>query len=376
MPQLVGSLGRSLASVIGVAVFSALALVQPAALANAGQPAPASVGRISGAGATFPNPIYQRWVGEYQRLNPGVTVSYESIGSGAGIKRITDKTASFGATDAPLSAKQIEAMGGESAIIQIPSVAGGVVPVYNLPGVTADLNFTGEVLADIFLGKISKWDDKRLADLNPGVPLPSLAITPAWRSDGSGTTFVWTSYLTTQSKDFQAAVGKGAQVKWPFGTGGKGNPGVAEVVKQNAGAIGYVEHNYAAANKMQYGAVRNQAGKFVKASPESVSAASTAAASQLKGNVLRADLWNQPGEASYPVAAFTYIVIYRDVSATTKSSEEAATLVRYLTWCLQDGQKLAVEMDYAALDPATREKALAALRTATYAGQPITDAKP
>lgn len=369
---------RTLAA-IGSAV---VAFVAAASVAVQSSPPPSAAspsalsGRISGAGATFPNPIYQRWVGEFQRANPGVTIAYESVGSGAGIKRITDKTASFGATDAPLSDKQVETMGGAEAVIQFPSVAGGVVPIYNLPGVTAEVRFTGEVLADIFLGKISKWNDAKLAALNPGVELPATAISPVWRSDGSGTTFVWTSYLSGQSKDFQAAIGKGAQVKWPFGTGGKGNPGVTEVVRQSAGSIGYVEHNYATANKIQYGSIRNAAGKFVKATPESIAAAGKAAADALKGQVLRADLWNQPGEACYPVSAFTYIVLHRDLSATTKSSQEAEALVAFMRWALTDGQKLAAEMDYAPLDPAVREKALAALRLANYAGQPVGAAKP
>jgi phosphate transport system substrate-binding protein len=324
--------------------------------------------RLAGAGASFPAPIYKKWVAEYQKANPTVQIDYQSIGSGGGIKAITDKTVAFGATDAPLNKKEIEAMGGESKVIQFPTVGGAVVPAYNVPGLKGDLKFTGEVLADIYLGKISKWNDAKIAALNPDQKLPDLAITPAYRTDGSGTTFVWTNYLATQSEAYKTAIGAGKQVKWPVGQGGKGNEGVAAVVQQTAGAIGYVEFNYAVQNKLANGLVRNAAGKFVKCSAAAVSAAGEGAVSQLKGNILAADIWNQPGDASFPIAAFTYIVVHSDL-ASVKSADEAKALIGFLKWTLTDGQKLAGEMDYAPLSPSVATKSLDALNSAKFGGK-------
>ncbi len=324
--------------------------------------------RLAGAGATFPAPIYKKWVAEYQKANPTVQIDYQSIGSGGGIKAITDKTVAFGATDAPLNKKEIEAMGGESKVIQFPTVGGAVVPAYNVPGLKGDLKFTGEILADIYLGKISKWNDAKIAALNPDEKLPDLAITPAYRTDGSGTTFVWTNYLATQSEGYKTAIGTGKQVKWPVGQGGKGNEGVAAVVQQTAGAIGYVEFNYAVQNKLANGLVRNAAGKFIKCSAAAVSAAGEGAVSQLKGNILAADIWNQPGEAAFPIAAFTYIVVHADL-ASVKSADEAKALTGFLKWTLTDGQKLAGEMDYAPLSASVATKSLDALNNAKFGGK-------
>ncbi len=326
--------------------------------------------RLQGAGATFPNPLYQKWVSEYQKVHPEVKIDYQSIGSGGGIKAITEKTVHFAGSDAPLSKKEIQALGGESAVVQVPSCAGAVVPAYNLPGLTTELNLTGEVLVQIFTGSISKWNDPKIAGLNPGAKLPDLAITPAWRTDGSGTTFVFTNYLATQSDQFKSTVGTGKQVKWPVGQGGKGNEGVAAVVQQMPGAIGYIELNYAQQNKIAFGAVKNPAGKFVKASPQTVSAAGEAAAKSLTGTVLVANIWNQPGDQAYPIASFTYLIVYRGLK-NLKTPAEAEALVGFLSWAVQDGQAITTSMDYAPLSSGVRDAALQALKTITFEGKPV-----
>ncbi len=328
--------------------------------------------RVTGAGATFPAPLYKKWVVEFEKAPAGkdVKIDYNSIGSGGGIKAITDKTVGFAGSDAPLSKKELEALGGADKMVQVPSCAGGVVPAYNVPGVKADLMFTGDVLARIFQGKISKWNDKAIAELNPGVTLPDLAITPAYRSDGSGTTYVFTNYLATQSEDFKSTIGTGKQVQWPTGQGGKGNEGVSAVVQQTSGAIGYIEANYANANKIAYGSVKNIAGKFVKASPDTISAAGIAATSKFSGTVLAADIWNQPGDNSYPIAGFTYLIVYKDLSSV-KSIEEAKAVAGFLTWATTRGQTLASEMDYAPLAPDVQKKVEAALATLTFGGKSV-----
>jgi phosphate transport system substrate-binding protein len=325
--------------------------------------------RLQGAGATFPNPLYQRWVAEFQKTHPDVKIDYQSIGSGGGIKAITEKTVDFAGSDAPLNKKEFEAVGGEGNIVEIPSCAGAVVPAYNLPGITT-LNFTGEVLAEIFEGKIATWNDPKIAGINPGAKLPATAITPAWRTDGSGTTYVWTNYLTTQSEDFKGSIGAGKQVKWPIGQGGKGNEGVAQAIQQTAGAIGYIELNYALANKIAFGAVKNKAGKFVKATAETVSAAGDSGAGGMKGTVLAADIWNQPGTEAYPIASFTYLIVYKDL-ANVKTAEQAKALAEFLWWATHDGQTLAAGMDYAPLGANVKPKVEEALRTLTYKGAPV-----
>jgi len=347
--------------IVGMVAFGLTALVSTVAVATQDI-------RLFGAGATFPAPLYKKWVAEYQKLNPTVQIDFQPIGSGGGIKAITDKTVAFGATDAPLNKKEIEAMGGEAKVIQFPTVAGAVVAAYRIEGVTTELKFTGDLLADIFMGKISKWNDPKIVALNPDAKLPNLAITPAYRTDGSGTTFVWSNYLATQSESFKSTVGAGKQVKWPVGQGGKGNEGVSAVVQSTNGALGYIEYNYAVQNKLANASLKNAAGKFVKASPAAISVAGEGAVSQLKGNVLSADIWNQAGEGAYPAAAFTYIILHSDLSSV-KTADEAKAIVNFLKWCLADGQKLAGEMDYAPLSPSVATKALDALNTAKHAGK-------
>ncbi len=325
--------------------------------------------RLSGAGSTFAQPLFERWAGEYQKKNTNVKIEYGGGGSGAGIKAITDKTVAFAASDAPMNTKELTAAGGKDATVELPICAGAVVPAYNLPDVKDELKFTGELLAEIFTGKVAKWNDAKISAINPGVKLPDLAITPAWRTDGSGTTFVFTSYLATQSETFKSSVGMGKQVKWPVGQGGKGNPGVAAVIQQTAGAIGYIELNYAEANKIAYGQVKNKDGKFVKPSIESVTAAGEAAATTMKGNHLTADIWNQPGEKSYPISAFAYLIVYKDLG-NLKSMGDADAFLAFTRWAVSDeGQKLAKELTYAPLSKSVQTKIEETLKTVKYAGK-------
>jgi phosphate transport system substrate-binding protein len=333
-----------------------LAQISPAALAEI---------RLQGAGATFPNPIYQRWVSEYQKANPDVKIDYQSIGSGGGIKGITEKTVDFAGSDAPMSKKEIAAAGD---VIHIPTVAGAVVLAYNAPGLN-DLKLDGDLVAQIFMGKITKWNDPKIAALNAGVTLQDIAITPAWRTDGSGTSFVFTNYLCTQSEDFKGTVGPGKQVKWPVGQGGKGNEGVTAVVQQTPGAIGYIELNYAVANKIPFALMKNKDGKFVKASTESVSAAGAGAVGSMK-NSLAVDIWNQAGADAYPISAQTYIIVYRDLSYV-KDPAKARALVGFLKWSLTDGQKLATEMTYAPLAELVQKKALDAVNGLVWDGKAV-----
>lgn len=326
--------------------------------------------RLEGAGATFPQPLYERWVSEYQKLHPDVKIDYQGIGSGGGIKAITEKTVDFAGSDAPLSKTEIANLGGADKVVEVPSCSGAVVPAYNVPGVSGELKFSGPVLAGIYLGTINKWDDSQIAQLNPGVNLPNLPITPVWRTDGSGTNFVFTNYLATQSIEFRNKIGMGKQVKWPLGQGGKGNPGVAQVVEQTGGAIGYLEQNFADKNHIAYGSVQNKEGKFVKASPESVSLAGEGAVSEMSGHVVHANIWNQAGENAYPISSFTYLIVYKDLD-NVKSKEQAQQLLNFMWWATHDGEKLAAELDYAPLSQGVQQKVDEALKAITYKGEAL-----
>jgi len=295
-----------------------------------------------------------------------VKINYQSIGSGGGIKGITDRTFDFAGSDAPMSKKEKEA--AKNPIIHIPTVAGSVVMAYNLPGVE-DLKLTGQIVCDIYMGKVAKWNDPAIAKINPGVNLPDLAITPAWRTDGSGTTFVFTNYLATQSEDYKGTIGAGKQVKFPIGQGGKGNEGVTQVVQGTKGALGYVELNYAIQNKVSHASLQNQAGKFIKASPKSVAAAGAGAVGQMKAD-LAVDIWNQPGDEAYPISAFTYIIVYKDLSYM-KDPAKAKALVEFIRWATIDGQRMAEEMDYAPLAEAVQKKVQDALNTITVEGKAV-----
>jgi phosphate transport system substrate-binding protein len=308
-------------------------------------------------------------VSEYQKLT-GVEIDYQGIGSGGGQKGIAEKTVHFAGSDAPIDKKMIAKCGGADNLVEIPSCAGGVVPTYNLPDVKKDVRFTGKLLADIYMGKVTKWNDPELVSLNPGIDLPDLNITPAWRTDGSGTNFVWTHYLSTQSPEFKSTIGAGLKVQWPVGLGGKGNQGVTAKVQQTVGGIGYVEQGYADANHLSYGPIQNKDGKFVKASPRTVSAAGAGGATKMKGHMLPADVWNQSGEQAYPVASFTYLIVYKDLN-NLSNKESAQALVNFLWWATHDGQKFADKLNYAPLAPAVQKKVEQALKTITYKGEPL-----
>lgn len=300
--------------------------------------------QITGAGATFPYPIYSKWFSEYNKVNPNVEINYQSIGSGGGIRQVTNQTVFFGATDGPMTNDQLLAAPGK--ILHFPTVLGAVVPVFNVPG-AASLKFTGPLLADIFLGKITRWNDPAIAKLNAGVALPNLEITVARRSDGSGTTYIFVDYLSKVSAEFRQKVGVATSVNWPVGIGGKGNEGVAGLVKQTPGAIGYVELIYALQNKIAYGAVQNMAGEFVNASLESVTAAAAEAAAKMPAD-FRVSITNAPGKGVYPIASFTWLLVYEN----PKDKAMSKTFVGFLNWMLTDGQKFAKDLGYAPLPAA------------------------
>jgi phosphate transport system substrate-binding protein len=323
--------------------------------------------RLTGAGATFPNPIYQRWVTDYQKAHPDVQINYQSIGSGGGIKGITEKTIDFAGSDAPMSKKELAAAGGE--LVHIPTVAGAVVAAYNLPNAKGDLKLTGDVLADVYMGKITKWNDPKIKELNEGVELPDMTITPAWRTDGSGTTFVFTNYLATQSDEFKNSVGMGKQVQWKVGQGGKGNDGVTAVVQSTPGALGYIELTYAEQNHIPFALLKNKDGKFVKASAETVAAAGQSAVDKM-GKSLAVDIWNQPGENAYPISAFTYVIVYKDLGYL-KDQAKAKALVDFLGWATTDAQSVAPEMGYAPLSKGVQEKVAGAIGSLTWDGQAV-----
>src|SRR5512132_2036311 len=264
--------------------------------------------QINGAGATFPYPIYSKWFAEYNKLHANVQINYQSIGSGGGIRQLSNQTVFFGASDGPMTDEQLKAAPGP--ILHFPTVLGAVVPVYNLPG-GGELKFTGPLLADIFLGKITKWNDPAIAKVNAGAKLPATDITVVHRSDGSGTTYIWVDYLSKVSPEFKSKVGVNTSVNWPTGVGGKGNEGVSGLVSQTPGAIGYVELIYALQNKISYGSVQNAAGKFLKATTEGVTAAAAEAAAKMPGD-FRVSITNAPGATAYPISSFTWMLFYEN----------------------------------------------------------------
>jgi phosphate transport system substrate-binding protein len=311
-------------------------------------------GQINGAGATFPYPIYSKWFAEYHKVRPEVQINYQSIGSGGGIRQLTNRTVFFGASDQPMKDEQLK--GAPGAILHLPTVIGAVVPIYNLPGVSGELKFSGPVLADIVMGRITKWNDPALVKLNPDVKLPDMALTFVHRSDGSGTTFVWVDYLAKISPDFKSTVGVDASVKWPAGVGAKGNEGVAGLVKQTPGALGYTEPAYANQNRIAFGAVQNAAGNFVKAAPETVTAAAEGAAANMPQD-FRVSITNAPGAQAYPIASFTWMLFYEEPS----DKAQAKTMVDFMRWALTDGQKFAAELGYSPLPANVVEMELKAL---------------
>ena len=296
---------------------------------------------LNGAGATFPYPMYSKWFSEYHKLHPDIQINYQSIGSGGGIRQVLAGTVDFGASDGPMTNEQLAET--KTKILHVPTVLGAVVPAYNVPGVTTEIKFTPEALAGIFLGRVTSWNDPALTGANPGVNLPNQPIIVIHRSDGSGTTFIFTDYLSKVSPDWQSQVGKNTSVKWPVGLGGKGNEGVAGMIRQMQGAIGYIELIYAVQNKIPYGVVRNAAGNFVKASLDSV----TAAAASVKNmpTDFRVSIANAPGKDAYPIASFTWLLI----PAQSKDPAKGKIIADFLSWMVDDGQKMTTELTYAPL---------------------------
>jgi phosphate transport system substrate-binding protein len=298
--------------------------------------------KINAAGATFPAAIYQTWFEEYHKLHPGIQINYQSIGSGGGIAQLTGGTVDFGASDMPMTDDQLSKL--KVKAFHFPSVLGAVVPTYNIPGIAADLKFTPETLAGIFLGTIAKWNDSRLANDNPGVKFPNEEIQVIHRSEGSGTTFVWTDYLSKVSPDWKKKVGANTSVSWPVGLGGRGNEGVAGLLKQTPYSIGYVELVWAAQNKLTTGLVKNAAGNFVKASVESVTEAAAGAAKSIPAD-FRISITDAPGKQAFPIASFTYLLIPIQIPDVAKAS----AIKGFLQWMLTDGQKFAAGLYYAPL---------------------------
>jgi phosphate transport system substrate-binding protein len=315
---------------------------------------------INGAGATFPFPIYSKWFSEYNKLHPDLKFNYQSIGSGGGIKQFTDGTVDFGASDAPMKDDQIAKA---PDVVHIPTVLGADVVAYNLPGVAA-LRFSPDTLANIFLGKITKWNDPAIAADNPGVKLPDQAISVARRSDGSGTTFIFTDYLSKISPEWKTKVGSGTSVNWPVGLGGKGNEGVTGIVKSTPGSLGYVELIYAIQQKLAVADIKNREGSFVKPSLESITAA--AAGVEVPADY-RVSITNPAGKASYPIAGFTYLLVHKDA----KDKAKGVALVNFLKWALTDGQALATPLDYAPLPKSLQERVLKTIDGLTVQGAKV-----
>jgi phosphate transport system substrate-binding protein len=300
---------------------------------------------LNGAGATFPNPLYSKWFSEYHKTHENVQVNYQPIGSGGGIRSVTEATVDFGASDVPMTDEQLKEAENKlkTKVLNLPTVLGAVVPAYNIPGVAGEVKFSPEVLAGIYLGKISNWNDPSIAKDNPGVKFPNQEIIVVHRSDGSGTSFIWTDYLSKISADWKNQVGAGASLKWPKGLGGKGNEGVAGSIRQLAGSIGYVELIYAVQNNIPYGSVKNAAGTFVKASLEGVTAAA-ASAPKMPADY-RVSITNSPGKDAYPISSFTWMLI----PAQSKDPAKGKILADFLNWMVTDGQKLAAPLSYSAL---------------------------
>ena len=334
------------------------------AVAMVWRPAPADAQMLmNGAGATFPYPIYSKWFEEYIKVDPEVRFNYQSIGSGGGIRQISERTVDFGASDGPMTDDQLNKAPAE--LFHIPTVMGADVATYNLPG-NPKLQFTGEVLADIFLGKITKWNDERIKALNPSASLPDKPILVVHRSDGSGTTYIWVDYLSKVSSEWEKKVGRGTSVNWPVGLGGKGNEGVAGQVKNTPGSLGYVELAYAITNKLPAAAVKNQAGKFVEASIETTTAAAAGAANSMPTD-FRVSLTNPPGAEAYPIASFTWLLVYKDQPNEAKGK----ALVKFLWWAIHDGQKYPSALLYAPLPAPVVKQLEAKIKQITYSGKPL-----
>jgi phosphate transport system substrate-binding protein len=326
-------------------VFALLLLVLPSAAQT----------KLNAAGATFPYPIYSKWFNQYHQEHPDIEINYQSIGSGGGIRQVTAGTVDFGASDGPMTDEQLAS--AKVKIIHLPTVLGAVVPAYNIPGFKGELKFTPEVIAGIYLGKITSWNDAAIAKINPGVSLPNQGIIVVHRSDGSGTTYIFTDYLSKVSNEWRDSVGKGTSVKWPTGLGAKGNEGVAGMVRQMEGAFGYVELIYALQNNISFGPVKNAAGSFVKASLESTTAA--AASVKTMPADFRVSITNPPGKEAYPISSFTWLL----VPADWKDKNKEKIVVDFLNWMLDQGQNMTADLNYAPLPDAVKQKERETIKT-------------
>ncbi len=309
---------------------------------------------INGAGATFPYPLYSKWFSEYQKVDADTQINYQSIGSGGGIRQLTEKTVDFGASDAPMTDEQLAKAGG--AIVHIPTVLGAVVVTYNLPGVS-EIKLTPEIVSDIFLGKITKWNDTKIAKLNPNAKLPTDSLVVVHRSDGSGTSAIFTDYLSKVSATWKEKVGTGTAVNWPVGLGGKGNEGVSGLVKQTPGTIGYVELVYAEKNALPYASLQNSSGQFVKPTVKAVTQAAAGALKDLPSD-FRVSITNASGKEAYPIAGFTYLLVYKNIPA-----DKGGKLVKFLKWSMKEGQAMAEPLFYAPLPKAMIERVQAKIAT-------------
>src|SRR5690348_9053305 len=318
---------------------------------------------LRGAGASFPNPLYQKWLSEYEKAHSNVKIDYQSIGSGGGIKQLKEQTVDFGGSDAPMKDDDLKSASGE--ILHIPTVLGAVVITYNLSGVNQPLRFSPEVIADIFLGKIKKWNNAKIAADNPGVALPAQDITVVHRSDGSGTSAVFTDYLSKVSPEWKDKVGSGTSPSWPVGVGGKGNDGVTGQVKSTPNTIGYVELAYAVQNKLPVAQIKNASGSFVEPSIDSVTAAAAASAAAMPED-LRVSITNAAGAQAYPISSYTYILVYKD----QKDAAKGKALVDFLWWGLHDGEAFAKPLQYAPLPEDVVKRAEAKINTVTSGGKP------
>jgi phosphate transport system substrate-binding protein len=318
---------------LALVAVGAMALVAGAAAQNM---------QINGAGATFPAPIYTKWFSEYNKLHSNIQINYQPIGSGAGVRQLTARTVFFGASDQPMTNDQQLAAPGK--VFHFPTVLGAVVPVYNLPGVNAELKFTGQMLADIYMGKITKWNDPAIAKANAGVNLPGTDITVVHRSDASGTSYIFTDFLAKLSPEWKQKVGVNGNVNWPTGVGGKGSEGVTGVVTQTPGSISYVELVYALQNKIAYGSVQNMAGEFTKGTVQSVTAAAAAAAGAMPAD-FRVSITNAPGKGVYPISSFTWLLLYEN----PQDKAQSKAMVDFVKWALTDGQKYCADLGYAPL---------------------------
>jgi phosphate transport system substrate-binding protein len=346
---------------------------------------------INGAGATFPFPLIDTWRVEYQSVNPSISINYQSIGSGGGVKQFTEKTVDFGASDAPLSEEEIQAL-SSSTPVHIPETIGSVVAAYNIAGIDKGLKLTGPLLSDIFLGKITKWDDARIKELNPGVPLPSADIVVVHRSDGSGTTFIWTSYLSQVSPEWNQTFGAGKSIQWTVGLGAQGNEGVSSTIKSTPNSIGYVELTYALTTNMDYASLMNKAGNFVEPTLNSTQAAaqaaimnSTSTTTNNNGTAPSATIglpsgdqsWTHvtlldaPGADSYPIASFSYLLLYKELSTNIDSMEKAEALAEFVNWAITDGQQFASPLHYVPLPDSVVQHNQQTLRSLMFNGQPV-----